>query len=191
MSEAVFNSDIGWICDPCLLAELPYNEIQSERDESHENDKNGSNISLRNHDEVEEKLKSLNSSRGIVLARLNIGSLPMHIDELRLLMLNTEIDILTLSETHLNNLIGNNELGIKNYNFVRLDRNRSGGGTAMYINENINYRMRYDLMHESLEYIVAEICLDKQKPFLVVTVYRPPNAKAEMFTQLRECFETV
>ena len=156
---------------------------------SHENDKNGSNVSLHN-EEVEEKLKSLFSSIGIVLAHLNIGSLLRHIDELRLLMLNTKIDILTLSEIHLNNMIGNNELGIKNYNFVKLDRNRLDGGTAMYINENINYRMRYNLMHDlSLEYIVAEICPDKQKPFLVVSVYRPP--KAEMFTQLRECFETL
>ena len=64
LSEAVFNSDIDWICDPCFLAELPYNKIQSERDESHnvtgmshENYKNGSNVSLHNK-EVEEKLKS-------------------------------------------------------------------------------------------------------------------------------------
>lgn len=201
VSEAVFNSETDWICDPCLLSELPFNvcldESDFERDESITSDGPLLNVNDENdlnppeHNEVDEKLQSLSSSKSLVISHLNVGSLTKHLDEIKLLLLNSKIDIFTLSETHLVDLIGNNELNIKNYNLARLDRNRSGGGIAMYINENINYRMRYDLMHDDLEYMVAEICLERQKPFLIVTLYRPPNARSEVFNHMQECFETL
>ena len=198
VSEAFFNSETDWLCDPCLLSELPFgvclDESEYELDGSINhlpllNENNEIDLHPQEHNEVDEKLKSLSSSKGLVITHLNVGSLTKHFDEIKLLLLNSKIDILTLSETHLVDLIGNNELDIRNYNFARLDRNRSGGGIAMYINENINYRMRYDLMHDSLEYMVAEICLEKQKPFLVIILYRPPSAKSEVFNQIQECFE--
>lgn len=61
------------------------------------------------------------------------------------------------------------------------DRNRNGDGVAIYIRNNINFRIREDLMPEELEALCIEVSKPKSKPFLVATWYRPPNSSLELF----------
>ena len=66
---------------------------------------------------------------------------------------------------------------IPGYVIIRKDRNRYGGGVAIYIKENISCSARHDLIAPAqLEMICAEINLPYNKSFLVSTLYRPPNA---------------
>ena len=49
--------------------------------------------------------------------------------------------ILCISETWLDNEISDSEVSIGNYDLVRLDRNRHGGGVAIYIHVDFTYNV--------------------------------------------------
>ena len=68
----------------------------------------------------------IRKQRGFKMAFLNICSLPKHIDELRILMNNSPLDVIALNETRLDHLISSGEVGLSGYELVRLDRNRNG-----------------------------------------------------------------
>ena len=52
-------------------------------------------------------------------------------------MQNNLFDIITPNEIRLDSCVLNGEIEITGYDIVRRDRNRSGGGVAMYIRSNI------------------------------------------------------
>ena len=109
-----------------------------------------------------------------------------HFDELLIYMQDKPFDILTLNETRLDDSISDSEVKIPGYDIVRRDRNRSGGGVAMFIRSNISFINRNDLVPEVLEQICVEISRPNSKPFLVSSWYRPPNSKIEMFHYFEE-----
>lgn len=93
-------------------------------------------------------LEDVRSSRGLRIAHLNIRSLSNKSDSLRLEGLdNRTIDILTLSETWLDDCYEDSHVTIPEYNCIRL--NRSGakegyGGVAIYVKEGLSFRVRKD-----------------------------------------------
>ena len=117
----------------------------------------------------------LSKLKGFKIASLNIVSLPLHIDELLVSLQSEPVDIIALSETRLDK---NFSPEIKGYELVKRDRNRAGGGVAMYIRSVIDFKERPDLSDEDLS---VEIRKPKQKPFLVSTWYRPPNTPVALF----------
>ena len=104
-------------------------------------------------------------------------------------MQNKLFDIITLNETRLDCSVLNGEIEIPGYDIVRRDRNRSGGGVAMYIRSHIPYIVRKDLMTDSLELICVEIKKLKSKPLLITTWYRPPNSSIELFSDFENFLE--
>ena len=56
--------------------------------------------------------------RGLVMACLNINSLLPHIDELRITMYSTKIDILCIYETKLDSTIGDHEVCLPGLNLL-------------------------------------------------------------------------
>ena len=72
----------------------------------------------------------LPTKRGFKMASLNITSLTKHIDELRILLANYPLDVISINETRLEQGILNSEIYIPGYEIVRRDRNRNGGGVA-------------------------------------------------------------
>ena len=78
------------------------------------------------------------------MAALNIVSLQAHIDELRVYMHSKVIDILAINESRLCSSISNGEVSITGYILERNDRNRDGGGVALYIKNTINYELLHD-----------------------------------------------
>ena len=77
------------------------------------------------------------------------------------------IDILAVNETRLNNTISSGEVAVSGYILERNDRNREGGGIALYIRDTINYDRLCDLEYESLECIGIKVVKPKVKPFIV------------------------
>ena len=73
------------------------------------------------------------------MASLNIASLPLHIEELRIWILNQNLDILAINETRLDGSVPNESVHIPNYQIVRNDRNRNGGGVCIYIRNSVNF----------------------------------------------------
>lgn len=68
------------------------------------------------------------------MASLNITCLPRHIGELRSwLSFNQNVDILAINETRLDSSVPNESVKISNYEIIRNDRNRQGGGVCIYV----------------------------------------------------------
>ena len=66
--------------------------------------------------------------KGMVIASLNINSLPAHIDEMKILLREQNIHILALNETNIDADFPSEVLKVEGYQFDRYDRNRNGGG---------------------------------------------------------------
>ncbi len=123
--------------------------------------------------------------KGFKIGQLSITSLVKHVEELRIFIHELPIDILCLNETRLDNSISNSEVENRGYELVRRDRNRDGGGVAIYLRNNIPFLERSDLISDNVEALCLEIRKPKSKPVLVSTWYRPPDSNIELL----ECFE--
>ena len=85
--------------------------------------------------------QALKNLKGLSIASLNICSITRKIDELKILLDRTDLDIRTLNETFLNDSIGNEDIAIPGYKHFRLDRTTAsgkvhGGGLLVYAEEN-------------------------------------------------------
>ena len=96
-------------------------------------------------------LGKIANSRGLKIASLNINSLLAHIDELRAYMTSGPIDILAINKTKLDQSVLDSQDSNPNYNLERYDRNRNGGGVALYITNVINYERMDDIDWDLLE----------------------------------------
>ncbi|CAB4023001.1 RNA-directed DNA polymerase from transposon BS [Paramuricea clavata] len=112
--------------------------------------------------------------------KLNITSLTKHIDELRILITEMNFDILCINETRIDKKIKNSEIGLQGYDLTRRDRNRRGGGVAIYIRNTIPYVERSTIIPENVEAVCIEVRKPNAKPILILTWYRPPNSNSEI-----------
>jgi exonuclease III len=120
--------------------------------------------------------------KGFKVGHLNIASLPKHIEELKIFLNEISFDILCINETRLiNNSIENRLVEIPGYDIVRRDRNRYGGGVAIYIRNNLVYVYWNDLIPDILEAICIEVKKPRMKPLLVCSWYRAPDLNVEIF----------
>ena len=60
-------------------------------------------------------------ARGFKIASLNIASLPAHIDELRLLMADKNLDVLAINETRLSDSIDDSCIHIQGYDIEGIE----------------------------------------------------------------------
>ncbi|KAK2547771.1 hypothetical protein P5673_032179 [Acropora cervicornis] len=116
------------------------------------------------------------------MAFLNVVSLPLHIDEIRLMLSQNYFDILALNETRLDQYY--NDIYVQGYEIVRHDRNRSGGGVCIYVRKSINFDKRSDLVPENLEAVCIEVTKPNSRPFIVSSIYKPPSAPVEIFNSI-------
>ena len=99
------------------------------------------------------------------------------------MLMITPLEILAINESKLDDSFTDGEISIPGYTIVRKDRNRHGGGVALYIRDNLSFTIRNDLVPVQLEMICVEINLPYNRSFLVSTWYRPPNANIDLFTE--------
>ena len=72
-----------------------------------------------------------------MVAHKNVRSLVRNINKVKLLLQHTNIDLLSLTETHLTDRIDDCELYIDGYEIKRSNRkDREGGGVAIYFKDN-------------------------------------------------------
>ena len=95
--------------------------------------------------------------------------------ELQNIAIQTNVAVITISETWLDNSIISSEVAIEGYNLIRCDRDRQGGGVCAYIRNDIAFKERFDLDNASLECLWFEILLPKTKPIVLGACYRPPK----------------
>ena len=124
--------------------------------------------------------------RGIHILHLNIRSLLSKIDELCYIAIKSKATIICITETWLDETVWDPEISIPEYNLLRKDQNRDGGGVCMYIRSDIAHRVRIDFPHPELETVWAEIMLPKPRPILVGTCYRPPK-QMNFYDLMEQC----
>ena len=105
------------------------------------------------------------------MAFLNIVILPGKIDEIRHIICNKNIDLITLNETRLDRSIPDGLIDIDGYEIVRKDRSKNGGGVCIYLCNSISFKVRSDLISTELEAVCLEITKPHSKPFLATTIY--------------------
>ena len=81
-------------------------------------------------------------------------------------------------------IIDYSHIEIDDYVVVRNDRNRHGGGVAMYIHKTVNYKLREDLAFSEIESVSIQVKVGNYKPFIVTSAYRPPGKPVEYFNEL-------
>ena len=91
--------------------------------------------------------------------------------------IDNSFDVIALSETHLSPDIDDDEIQLDGYSLFRLDRNRHGGGIAIYCRSDLNPRIMPSLIFENLEMLWIETKTDKHTVQFGVC-YRPPNQTA-------------
>ena len=75
---------------------------------------------------------------GLKLCHLNVASLYAKIDEIRDIISRTDIHVLSFNESYLDQTITDDEIALHNFNVFRNDRNRHGGGVALYAHINLS-----------------------------------------------------
>jgi len=75
----------------------------------------------------------------------------------KLILQHKPFDIFVINETKLDSSVSDSAMHVDGFNFVRNDRNRHGGGVAIYINDAINFCTREDFCPQGLELLCTEI----------------------------------
>ena len=112
--------------------------------------------------------------KGPHLLHLNVNSLLPIIDELRYIAKLSNAAMIEITESKLDDCILDSEIQTDNYQILRCDKNRKGGGVACYVSNKLSY-IKKDFFPEEIENIFFEILLPKTKPITVGIIYRPPN----------------
>ena len=120
----------------------------------------------------------------INLLHFNARSLLPKLDNLKLECIVSNPHIVCISETWLDSTITDNELTINNYNLVRLDRNRHGGGIAVYVHVDFTYHAIFT-GNCNFECIVLSITINLCK-LCICLLYRPPSSSFEVLNSLHD-----
>ena len=96
-----------------------------------------------------------------------------------------DINIIGLCKTRLDKTISDSEVSISGYNIFRNDRDKNGGGVAIYVKASLP-EQTVRIKSKNLELISLEITPKHGKSFLVVCWYSPPTAEDAPFDNLRE-----
>ena len=83
--------------------------------------------------------------KGFRVGHLNIASLVKHVDELKIYLEKEPLDVLSINETRLDETISTDTVSIPGHDMVAKNRNRQGGGVAIYHRSILNVIDRDDL----------------------------------------------
>ena len=128
-------------------------------------------------------------SKEIHLIHLNVNSLLPKISEIRYIAERTKAAVIEITESKLEESISQSEIQIDNYDLLRCDRNRSGGGVACYVRSDFSYVQKC-FFPNVIENIFFEILFPKTTPITVGIMYRPPS-KTNFLEILNMTFEKV
>ena len=139
-------------------------------------------------------LSKLRKYKGLKLAHLNIRSLLPKIDQLRLIMSDKSIDILSLNETFLSDEVSDSGVSIPGYMLYRRDRgSRHGGGVALYVNNNLPSTVMTNTytMATDVECLWINIDRHHTKGLIVGSMYRPPSSNQQYYESMGDILDKV
>ena len=107
----------------------------------------------------------------------NARSLLPKLDELRLLTICHSPDVICIVESWLAPDILDSELTLPGYTVFRLDRNRHGGGVAVYVRSSLSPSVLFS--SDSLEFLIVSLT-SHNRPLCIGTFYRPPSSPQDI-----------
>lgn len=142
-------------------------------------------------------LKAFNlPAKGLRFGHWNVNHLTKtKLEEIKLHVLirdgQKKLDILVITETFFSNKTADELFNIPGFDLLRKDRqNGSGGGIAIYTNNELTNIHRTDLEEPDLEVLCLQVCPFKSKrPLLMAGIYRSPNKNVEYDRRLSENIE--
>ena len=150
-------------------------------------------IACRNHDDGNITTVSqdfLNefkfSRRGVHIANFNIRHVKPKLDQVKIMLQGSAVDIFGVCETFLNKAINDETLHVNGFTHERKDRedcseisSNNGGGILIYLREGLDYVRRNDIETSDVESIWIEVKIRQSNSFLVCSAYRPPSSPTE------------
>ena len=173
--------DIPFVCDACCWTSLPFPCDDVGDDAAEEAEEAGVRQAPAASSSDQVKLPSLDalsdilSLKGLLFLHSNVRSLLPKIPELHHFLARSRAAVFVASETWLDSSVNDGEAAVPGFQIIRRDRNRNGGGVAVYIRNDIAFNVRPDLEVDDLEATWVEILLPKTKGILVCGCYRPPS----------------
>ena len=145
-------------------------------------------------------LDTLNKVKGFKILHLNVRSLPKKMDQIRLMLLKSNLEVITLSETWLNNSVSSISLSLDDYKLFRQDRNhvlvnkKKGGGLLTYVRNDLaadcEPLVDISTATKDIEAQWSQITRPHCKNVVVCNVYRPPTGKLDnAIKYLDECLK--
>ena len=146
--------------------------------------------------------ESLSAAKGFKTVHLNIRSIIKKIDQIKTLLFNSTIDILSISETWLKPHLNTKLVNLQGFETYRLDRRahaqskKRGGGLLLYVNNkhssNCESLEDLNVSNENIEAQWILIHRPHCKNVVFCNLYHPPNGDlAKAIKYLDECLKTV
>lgn len=109
------------------------------------------------------------------ICHVNINSIPSKIDELSVFVNENNVDILMASETKLDDSVHPSRYELSDFHTPYLNnRNRDGGGTAIYTRNNLAVKRLHDLELEGEDWVWAKVS-QNGKSIVICSLYLPPG----------------
>ena len=98
-------------------------------------------------------------------------------------VISTKPQVVSLSETWLDENISDDELHLSGYNIIRRDRDSFEGGVAVYIDEHLQFNHIHMEALSNIEALWFEFTPTKSKKILFSSLCRRPNFDGSVFSQ--------
>ena len=119
-------------------------------------------------------LNRIKSKKGIKILNLNVASLYSKIDEIRDIVVLSNAHVLSINESLLDSTISDEEVELPGLCIFRNDRNRHGGGVALYVHQSLS-PVRIDIIDNDLESVWVYVASHGKK-YIFGSIYRPPSS---------------
>ena len=111
---------------------------------------------------------------GLHFIQLIVNSLLPKINKLRNIAKLSNVAVIGISESKLDNFVLSSEIHIDNYKKLWCDWNRHGGEVVCYIRNDLSYHVK-SFFPPEIENIFIKLLLPNTKPIVVRIIYRPPS----------------
>ena len=127
----------------------------------------------------------MSASKQLTVLYYNARSILPKLDELQANVLLQKPDIICIVETWLSEDVMDNELLLPDYQVHRLDRNRHGGGIALYTHNSLSCRLLCQGGPHNLEFLALSVTsASVSNKFCICLFYRPPSSPVSIFDNL-------
>lgn len=109
---------------------------------------------------------------------VNAQSVFAHLDEFREFFINSQFQLIAVSETWFKPSMSDDLVSLDGYDLLRHDRlGRSGGGVAIYFRKHLSARVLSisENLDDVPEFPIVEVDITNASKILIAVVYRPPK----------------